>query len=413
MIHFLQNIKGTRKYIYYAILLFLFYEFMARNFGLNRNFCFILEFFSIILLFRHPYQIKATRLEIPFKIMVSLFIVTIIGALLNFIPPLNYIFGFRGQFLTIVFLFACASYLTIADYEKLFNLFYKFQYINFFCTIYQFTVLGLTEDFNNGAFTTGLSQDIFCGALMTYYFYTYNQKKVKLYKLLFVIVSSLFIAVIQDERFIFLEICIIGVYFSLSAKLNLRKIILSIGMLSAIILGISNLSEDQSKTINSINGIMEYSQQTGGGYDLPRIGSSSVIQDLFFHNQIQELFGIGLGKGIETNLPFLDNSFYLHANLSYNWFSFQNVFLHTGWIGTILYIGFFISLMFYNLRCKKRAPKQYKYLYDISNIFTILCISLIWYNAALRLHYGIFPYFILGLGPCVTKQILSKKIDIQ
>lgn len=401
-----RNITGTRRYIYYAILLFLLYEFLAKNFGLNRNFCYIVEFFSVILLFRHPYKLVRTGLYIPFNIMIGLFTVTVIGAIINMVNPVNYIFGFRGQFLSMVFLFASASYLSISDYHKLFDLFYKFQYLNVVCTLFQFLVYHYISDFNNGAFTGGHTQDIFCGALMTYYFYSYNQKKTSLYKLVFVLASSLFIAVIQDEKFIFIEAGIIFLYFALTGKLNTRKILLAIIMAGTILAGFNSLSSGQSQTLNNANSILEYSQTAGAGYGFPRIGSAKMISEMFFDTPIKKIFGIGLGKATETRFPLIDNSFFdKYGYLAYILFSFQNVFLQTGWSGTILYVSFFFSLLIYNYRQKKKATKEYKYLYDISIIFSLLCIILIWYNASLRIYYGIFPYFILGIGPCITKHI--------
>lgn len=407
-----RNVRGTRKCIYYAIILFFIYEFLARNFGLNRNFCYAIEFFSIILLFRHPYKLKLTKLYIPFISLIALLLVTIIGALIQTINPFNYIMGIRGQFLSMVFLFACASYLSIKDYQFFFNFFYKIQILNVICTIIQYTLYHQSEDFNNGAFTSGATQDIFCGVLMTYYFYAYNRKLVELKKLIFVLISSLFIAIIQDERFIFIEIGVIFLYFCLTGKITKRKLLLIIIMLAIIIAGFRNLSSGQAETLNSAENILEYSKTTGAGYGLPRIGSAKMISDMFFNTPIEKIFGIGLGKGAENNLPLIDTSFYDKYNyLTYHLFTFQNVFLQTGWTGIILYLSFFITLLMYNFKYKKITPPQYKYLYDISIIVTILCIILIWYNATLRIYYGIFPYFILGIGPSVTK-MLNKKRNI-
>ena len=404
-----KEITGTRRYIYYAILLFLLYEFLAKNFGLNRNFCYIVEFFSIILLFRHPYKLTQTGLYIPFNIMVGLFAVTVIGAIINTINPVNYIFGFRGQFLSMVFLFACAAYLRVSDYHRLFDLFYKFQYLNVVCTLFQFFVFHYTEDFNNGAFTGGHTQDFFCGALMTYYFYSYNQKKVGLYKLIFVLASSMLIAVIQDERFIFVEAGIIFLYFAFMGKLNIRKIFLAVIMAGVIVAGFSNLSSGQAQTLNSTANLLEYSQTAGAGYGFPRIGSAKMISDMFFHTPAEEIFGIGLGKATETKVPLIDTSFFdRYGHLAYSLFSFQNVFLQTGWSGIVLYVSFFFSLLIYNLICKRKAPKEYKYLYDIAAVLSALSIILIWYNASLRVYYGIFPYFALGIGPCITKSLKQK-----
>ena len=89
-----------------------------------------------------------------------------------------------------------------------------------------------------------------------------------------------------------------------------------------------------------------------------------------------------LGKATEANLPFLDTSFFTkYQYLNYNWFSFQNLFLQTGWVGITLYVSFFFSLLIYNLYQKYSAPVRYRYLYDITITIALICILVIWKNA--------------------------------
>lgn len=121
--------------------------------------------------------------------MITMYIMSIIGALLHSVTPFNYIFGFRGDYLSMVLLFASAAYLKIQDYHHIFDLLYKFQFLNIFFTLVQWLIYGYTGDLNNGAFTAGATQDIFCGALMTYYFYAYHRGLVPLQKLLFILIS--------------------------------------------------------------------------------------------------------------------------------------------------------------------------------------------------------------------------------
>ena len=219
-----KKIQGPRRVIYYALITFFAYELLAKNFGLNQSFCYISEIISIIILiYYHPYKIKICKLELPFIIMITMYIMSIIGALLHSVNPFNYIFGFRGEYLSMVLLFASAAYLKIQDYHHIFHLFYKFQFLNIFFTLVQWLVYGYTEDLNNGAFTAGVAQDIFCGALMTYYFYAYHRGLVPLQKLLFILISCFFIAIIQDERFIFIEAGVILFYFSLANGFTLNS----------------------------------------------------------------------------------------------------------------------------------------------------------------------------------------------
>lgn len=77
------------------------------------------------------------------------------------VPPMNVFMGFRGQIMPMALCFGAAAYLTVNDYHRMFDLFYKFQWLNLICTLIQFLVFGLKSDYNNGAFTGGAEQNFF------------------------------------------------------------------------------------------------------------------------------------------------------------------------------------------------------------------------------------------------------------
>ena len=405
-----RHIDSNRKILYYAILAYMIYGFSDTIFGVPYFFSMVVEFFALIMWFRPSFQISKCRLKYPFIIFILLIITVSVGALLNMVNPINFIMGFRSQFMPIVLFFAAASFLKIQDYVNIFRLMYKFQYLNLFCTLVQFFIYGYTSDLNNGALSGGGQQNIFCAALLTYYFFAFSVKKENIKNFLFVVISSILIAIIQDEKFIFIAFGINATYFVLSKKINTKNIITSAIIIASLFIGINNLSEGQKQSFGSVENISNYAQKAGTGYGLPRIGSAPIVSEILFDTPIKETFGVGLGTATESKSLFVDSTFFEEYGwLTYYLFTFQNVFVNTGWSGIILFVGFFISLFIYNYKCKKKVPKNYKWIYDVAMTFCLISIVIIWYGNALRVYCAVLPYIILGIGASTTRELISTK----
>ncbi len=184
--------------IYIALFAYLLFNLLSRNFGLNYNYSLMVESFAILFIFFLPFKFINSRVQLLFLVFLSLIFTSILGALLNEVPVLNYLFGFRGQYLAMIIFFATVQFFSVNNFHRIFYIFYKFQYLNIILTIIQFVILSQTGDNNNGAFVSGAGQDIFCGALVAYYTHLYANKQTKLVKLVFVISSSIFIAILQN-----------------------------------------------------------------------------------------------------------------------------------------------------------------------------------------------------------------------
>lgn len=404
-----RGTKGPRKMILAAVIVFLLHGFLTRTFHLSQIFNYVVEIFSLFIWFCKPFQLKKTKLKVALAIIIIMSFFALIGVILNMVPPMNVFMGFRGQIMPMALCFGAAAYLTVNDYHRMFDLFYKFQWLNLICTLIQFLVFGLKSDYNNGAFTGGAEQNFFCSILIAYYFYAYNNKVATLKQFLFILISSFTIAVIQDEKFIFVSVILILINYLFSNKLNVRNVIGILFLSLSLSFALRNLDELQSNSIGTIDNAIEYSQTAGTGYGFPRIGSSYLISEMFFDSPEKKMFGLGLGTGTETKAPGVDLSFsYQYGGLCYFLFTFQNVFLQTGWLGIITFVSFFVYMFIYNRRWKRRSPYQYKWLYDVAISISLITIFIIWYNGTLRVNYAVLPYIILGLGPCITKSIMRK-----
>lgn len=399
----------SRKLVYFIIYYNLFCGFAIKNFGLDKSFLFLIDIVYIIIFFRGHFKINRTGLTLPVIILCLLFFVLLIGAIGNDVAPFNFIWGLRNQYFSLAIFFASASFLSIYDINKIFKFFFYFQFLNLACALYQYFALGYYADANNGAFTSGGGQDIFCGVLIAYYLYGYMQHRCKAWHFIFVLVSSLAIAALEEEKFIFIEIVFIFAYFYLaSKKLGFKKIALAIIFIAVFGIGLSLLSQiggtGSLEILTNKDAFMEYQENA---YTLPRVGSSAIIEKKFFTNDFQYLFGLGMGKCEDAStLNFINTEFYnQYGWLQYTWFTFQINFLQTGWLGIFLFIMFFVSIIYTNIHNKKKCPNNLKYYYDISIIITILCFITIWYNATLRSYNTIIPFFVLSLSGIINRHI--------
>lgn len=404
-----MSIITSRKLVYFILYYNLFCGFAIKNLGVNRSCLFLIDVLYIIILFKDNFKIKSAGLLLPTIILMALFFVLLVGAVLNNVEPGNFIWGLRNQYLSLAIFFASASFLSLKDINKLFKFFFYFQFLNLACALYQYFVLGYYMDTNNGAFINGNGQDIFCGILITWYLYQYANRKCKLWHFMFVLLSSLLIAAIEEEKFIFIETVLIFLYYFITdKKISLKKVFTAfvfVGILSIAAIVLTNINGESSlKVLTNQEAFMSYQENA---FELPRIGSSAIISKMFFVNDWQNLFGLGLGMCEESStLSFINADFYnKYEWLHYSWFTFHINFLQTGWIGVILLLLFFLSILYMNCRNRRNCPPQFKFYYDISIIITFLCFITIWYNGTLRSYNSIIPLFVLSIGCIITKQI--------
>jgi hypothetical protein len=300
------------------------------------------------------------------------------------------------------------------DIDRIMRFFFKFQFLNFACAVYQYHILGYYQDLNNGAFIGGAFQDVFCAILFAWYFYKYIRHEDKLWKLLFVGLSGLYIAVVEEEKFIFLEYVGIMAYYFVSTGMSFKKILLLTGSVIAAVITLPILNsingQDSMEMLTSWNNFIGYATMVGYGYELPRLGSSAIIAAKFFISPVQYLFGLGLGMCEEAStIAFIDTSFYQQWSwLHYMWFTFQIQFMQTGWIGILLYISFFVSVLIVNLKCRKGMPDHYKYFVDFSIALSFIGIATVWYDSSTRGYAGNFIYFAMAIGLAVKRQMYKQ-----
>ena len=389
---FTSKTSTVGNILYWLFVYQCFSCFLMKNFGAPKTISFGIDIFNLIILVYVLKQKASKELLLPKVILCALIISTVVGMVGNSAELTNWIWGARSEFWNMSVLFACVKFLTLSDIERIMKFFFKFQFLNFACAAYQYHVLGYYQDLNNGAFVGGAYQDIFCALLFAYYFYKYIRHEDKLWKLLFVGLSGLYIAVVEEEKFIFIEFAGIVAYYFVSTGMNFAKILIMAGCVAAGVIALPILNsvngQDSMEMLTSWDNFIGYATMTGYGYELPRLGSSAIISAKFFGDTTQ-----------------VQQWSWLH----YMWFTFQIQFMQTGWIGIILYIAFFVSILAVNLVCRKNIPDNYKYFADFSVAMSFIAIAVIWYSSSTRGQAGNFVFFAIAIGMAINRQLKSNK----
>ena len=338
----------------------------------------------------------------------------LLGLVVNSSSIFNFAWGYRCSYLQIAALFVTASLCTLRDFHKLFEYLYYFFILDLLLAVYQYVVLGYYQDLNNGAFMGGAGQDFFCAAVFAYHYYMYIEKKCPIKKVAFIFAGCVLIAVLEEEKFIFIELAGIVAYQTLVSKFSVVRLALLILVVIGLSYGIDYMGEvngHDTSTLTDINSFVEFAQMVGYGYELPRVGSSVYIEKMFFHDDANVLFGLGLGMCEDSSLSLVDTSFFeRHGWLNYFYFPFQIGFLQTGWVGVISFLALFVIMIVQQWKSMLKAPRGMKAYHHITIVLSFIAIGTYWYNGTLRLGNALLPYVVLAIGFVANKYYKSNGV---
>lgn len=353
-------------------------------------------------------SIKRQPIIISLGIAVYAFI-CFISASISLVDPVLVLWAIRNTFRGILFFELLIAFLDRNDLERLFNIFLFFQCISLVLSLCQVFVFDLPQDkliqdsvggifgYGNGAGTNTFG--IICSSyfLISFIMTGHGGKKA-----IIACVSSLIIAALAEEKVFFIYFLILLVSILLYPKIHLLKktyviIISIIGMIISLnVLG--TLYPSMLEVMTDLDKILSYSSVTyKGGYMLPRIGSFSIIENLFFDGEKQLLFGIGFGAS-ETSSFFQSDFYREFGYYNYRWFTHQWTFIETGFLGFISYLGIFIAILFTNFKILRNGSKGTS-IFTLTSIACSICMIIsIWINATLKVDMCYLAFFSMALG---------------
>ena len=325
-----------------------------------------------------------------------------VSSIINGVKPLLYLWAFRNTFRGFIFFFACVRYLKKDDLPGIMDALLALQIISFFLALYQHFVLGLNMDHTGGLFGHGNGAGVnpFNALLFAYYLNAYLSGNQSLRKLAVALITSLVIAAVAEEKITFVLFIVIALVSLLFTRASGKLLVALSIALVALAVGLNvlrTLYPSMFEILTSYDAMNQYLTVTyDTGYVLPRIGSFSVIKNMFFGDSLLRiLFGVGFGNGETSSFAFLVG---LYGFLNYRWFSHQWIFLECGYLGFYCYLAFFVVVLL-TLLAKRRVAGKDELPYLTCSAVLVVCVVIsIWYNATLKVDMCYLSFFSIAIG---------------
>ncbi|MFR7798080.1 MAG: hypothetical protein ACLU37_08315 [Collinsella sp.] len=234
-----------------------------------------------------------------------LFLAFSVSSIINGVKPLLYLWAFRNTFRGFIFFFACVRYLKKDDLPGIMDALLALQIISFFLALYQHFVLGLNMD-HTGSFWAWKRAGVnpFNALLFAYYLNAYLSGNQSLRKLAVALITSLVIAAVAEEKItfvLFIVIALVSLLFTRASGKLLVALSISLVALAVGLNVLRTLYPSMFEILTSFDAMNQYLTVTyDTGYVLPRIGSFSVIKNMFFGDSLLIGFylvlGLAMGK---------------------------------------------------------------------------------------------------------------------
>lgn len=398
--------KNPKRYVYFQLIYNLLIKYLISDWGIPSFANYITDVITVLCVYYAVKKIIKEKEKVNFKsqfiIVILMLLSSVLGLIINGQSILLYIWGFRNIYRFFAFFFAAIIIMDSDDVKNVFKIFKIFLYINFVLCSYQYFIQGLPQDNVSGTFGTLAGgngyMNLFLIIIFTNEILLYINKKTKLKSLVFVIVSTIYIATISELKIYYIEFILITLLAVFLNKPNKKVVIILVFSSCALVVGIRVLYEIYPAFAEffSIENIMSYTSESGysNSENLNRFTAISDIDEMFLNNVWQKIFGIGMGSAEVSQLDLFNSDFYKrYSYLAYNWFSHAFMILENGFLGLFLYVLFFISLMKDGLKLKK---KRDIYIYKFVIILSIMAILNMFYNASLRNECAYIFYFALA-----------------
>ncbi|PEQ95220.1 hypothetical protein CN481_05035 [Bacillus sp. AFS006103] len=412
----------VKSLIYFVIIYNLIIPFFVNDFSFPSATMYLADFINIILCLFSVGKFFRLFNKIGFGlVLISILLYLgslVIGIILNSVSPLLILWAMRNTFRFFVFFIACICFLEASDINKIFNLLYKLQIINFILSLYQHFYLGLYQDRLGGIFGTQVGSNqysnIFFCIILIHSVVSYLHKKATFTHMAFVILSTVILAVFAELKFYYIEMVIIIFLSLLFCRPNRKTFTLVLLSIFAVILGLNilkNVAPLSYSVLTNYTNLMSYADISGiGGYNLSRINAFQQINHMFFNNNILlNLFGFGFGNAEMSSVsPLLTSDFYQqYGYLNYRWFAQQMQFIQTGYVGVALFLFFFISILICSLKIRKQMTGNKEYIAYIGVLVPILIINN-WYNNAISTDVAYLTFFSLSVVAVIYKKQLKR-----
>ena len=331
-----------------------------------------------------------------------------LSAILNFVDPFLTIWASRNLIRFIVFFLSVVVFLEENDISEIFNKLFCIQIISFIIALYQYYVLGLHMDTLGGIFGhgNGAALNTFQAMMLAYFLCGYLQKKQPAYKVATILITSLLIAALAEEKTYFVYLIVVVAGSVIINRPSFKTVIIVAAVLCAVPVGINILATvNDSWNLEVLTNMTRAVQYLDTSYGLSRTNPFPQIQSRFFNNRLlKDLFGIGFGasENCDAASIFTSEFYNRYAYLQYFDFTHQKKFLETGYLGFGSFLMIIVMCIVTPLKHILRN-KDNDYRLKAFIIFGIVAILSCWFSGAMIYNDAYIIFFGLAAGLVVCK----------
>lgn len=359
-----------------------------------------------LLLMRFNWIIRGRSRLLAGWIVLFLFY-TLMAYLPRYQSGLYYLWGMRNNFRMYVVFLSAATFLTVKDADSFLELFDKLFWINVAISLVQYFGLGYAGDYLGGLFGTekgaNAYTNIFFSIVLVRSLICYLEKKENTRTCISKCVAALLVCALAELKFFFVELLLIIGMSVLVTSFTWRKFFVVLGGILAVFAGatlLTMLFPEFSGWFSVewfVSAALSKQGYTASG-DLNRLNAIAGINDLWLRGRMDRLFGMGLGNCDTSSVALLNTPFFRqYGHMHYSWLSYAHIYLECGWIGLILYFGFFALIYLCADRVRRHSAGMQNTYSRMTMILSALCMVISIYNSSLRTEAAYMMYFVMAL----------------
>lgn len=335
---------------------------------------------------------------------------TFVTYMYNFQSPFYYLWGIRSNFRCYILFFRVLLQISKNDADEWLVFLDGLFWINAVLTLFQFAAGGIRGDQLGGIFGTITGTNgftlIFMSIVVVKSQLKFYENKEKLEVCLFKCGTALLVAAMAELKFFLLLFVFQMILVVFLTRFSWKKLIVPLICAVAVSFSMQLLAQwfSSSGTFDIARVVEKAFQENyASANDLNRLSAISTLSRKIVKDPMERMIGLGLGNCDSANFAFLRTPFYeRYSYLHYKWFSAPMIFLETGYIGLIFYMGFFLICLIKMILMRKRKMVDTFYS-SMGIIFSITALILLFYNASLRYEAGWMIYIVLAL-PFIAKK---------
>lgn len=360
---------------------------------------------------------ERTYIRIPIIIAATFFLIGTLTSVLNGVSPLLILWSYRNLMRFILFFFSCVVLLEFEDLKNIKTMISIMFVINLVIVSIQFWIQGISQDYLGGIFGSELGcnghMNTFLCICIAYACVAYISKQMSLLNFCIISAGALYIAALSELKFFFVEFICLLFMAILVSRFSWRIFLMVSGAAIGLIIGLELFNTYFPGWEFSLEQIWKYAGQGGYStqYDLNRLTAIQRLSNEFLRETGEKLFGWGLGS-CETSSFFNSSFFTLYGErLHYTYLLQAFLFLETGWIGLLLFLGFFVSIFLLARKFWKECSGQRQIFCKTGAIMAGMCVIHCFYNNALRVeNSGYLAYFVLAI-PFICRKRKTNKYE--